>query len=65
MFTNLDEELKENFDTPATNNQIEGGVNMRLREMLRNHGGLSVERRIKMAYWWCYIHSPEPLFCLR
>ena len=29
--------------------------------MLRNHRGLSIERRIKAVYWWCYMHSPEPL----
>ena len=51
------------FDAPSTNNRIEGGINSRLREMLRNHRGLSIERRIKAVYWWCYMHSPEPL-CL-
>ena len=40
---------------------IEGGVNARLRAMLRNHRGLNIERRIKAAFWWCYMHSPEPL----
>ena len=61
LFTYLDEELRADFDTPATNNRIEGGVNSRLREMLRNHRGLSIDRRIKAVYWWCYMHSPEPL----
>ena len=46
---------------PATNNLIEGGVNAQLRAMLRNHRGLSVERRIKAVFWWCYMHSPKPL----
>lgn len=61
LFTYLDEEMKKDFDAPSTNNRIEGGINSRLREMLRNHRGLSVERRIKAVYWWCYMHSPEPL----
>ena len=61
LFTYLEEELKDDFDAPATNNRIEGGINSRLREMLRNHRGLSIERRIKAVYWWCYMHSPEPL----
>ena len=61
MFTYLDDELKNEFKTPSTNNRIEGGINSRLREMLRNHRGLSIERRIKAVYWWCYMHSPEPL----
>ena len=61
LFTYLDKELRDKFNTPSTNNRIEGSVNSRLREMLRNHRGLSVERRIKAVYWWCYMHSPEPL----
>ena len=61
IFTYLDEELNAEFSAPATNNRIEGGINSRLREMLRNHRGLSIERRIKTVYWWCYMHSPEPL----
>lgn len=61
LFTYLDEELKKDFSTPSTNNRVEGGINSRLREMLRNHRGLSIERRIKAVYWWCYMHSPEPL----
>lgn len=62
MFTYLDEELREEIEKiPSTNNQIEGGVNSRLREMLRTHRGLSIERRIKAVFWWCYMHSPKPL----
>ena len=44
LFTYLDKELRDKFNTPSTNNRIEGSVNSRLREMLRNHRGLSVER---------------------
>lgn len=62
MFTYLDESLrKEISEIPATNNRIEGGINSRLRAMLRYHRGLSIERRIKAVFWWCYMHSPEPL----
>lgn len=62
MFTYLDDDLLSEIDKiPSTNNQIEGGVNSRLREMLRSHRGLSIERRIKAVFWWCYMHSPEPL----
>lgn len=61
MFVYLDEELRSEFVTPATNSRIEGGINAQLRTMLRNHRGLSIERRIKAVYWWCYMHSPEPL----
>jgi len=61
LFTYLDETLANEFNTPSTNNRIEGGINAQLRSMLRNHRGLSIERRIKAVYWWCYMHSPEPL----
>ena len=62
MFTYLDEELRTQIDNiPSTNNLIEGGINARLRAMLREHRGLSIERRIKAVFWWCYMHSPNPL----
>lgn len=62
MFTYLDQALLSKIDDiPSTNNQIEGGINSRLRAMLREHRGLSVERRIKAVFWWCYMHSPKPL----
>ena len=61
LFTYLDEELRAEFKIPSTNNRIEGGVNACLREMLHNHRGLSVERRIKAVFWWSYMHSPKPL----
>lgn len=48
LFTYLDEELKNDFPAPSTNNQIEGGINSRLQEMVRNHRGLSIERRINV-----------------
>lgn len=62
LFTYLDDELRQKIGRlPSTNNQIEGGINSRLRAMLRDHRGLSVERRIKAVFWWCYMHSPRPL----
>ncbi len=62
LFTYLDESLREEIDNiPSTTNRIEGGVNSQLRSMLREHRGLSIERRIKAVFWWCYMHSPEPL----
>lgn len=61
LFTYLNEELSTDTVLPSTNNRIEGGVNSRLRAMLRDHRGLCVERRIKAVFWWCYTHSPKPL----
>ena len=59
LFTYLDASLT--CTCPATNNRIEGGINAQLRTMLRNHRGMSIERRIKAVFWWCYMHSPNPL----
>lgn len=55
LFTYMEKELATDFSVPSTNNRIEGGVNARLREMLRNHRGLSIERRIKAVFRWCYM----------
>lgn len=46
---------------PATNSRIEGGINAQLRALLRDYRGLSIERRIKAGFLWCYIHSLHPL----
>ena len=45
LFTYLDASLT--CTCPATNNRIEGGINAQLRTMLRNHRGMSIERRIR------------------
>ena len=60
LFTYLDMELTTEGPMPATNNRIEGGVNTQLRDMLRNHRGMSLIRRIKAVYWWCYLHTECP-----
>lgn len=49
----------------STSNMIEGGVNARLREMVRSHRGLSRTRRIKAIFWWCYMHTDSPLAAAR
>lgn len=54
MFTFLDHE-----DAPATNNRIES-ANGRIRQMLRDHRGLSKQRRIKAICWWCHQHGEHP-----
>ena len=61
LFTYLDPRLDHLAPLPATNNRIEGGTNAQLRAMLRDHRGLSIERRLKAIFWWCYMHSPSPL----
>lgn len=58
LFTYLDEWLTLDGPMPKTNNRIEGGVNAPLRQMLREHRGMSLVRRIKAIYWWwCYMHT--------
>ena len=57
LFTFLDEWLTLDGPMPRTNNRIEGGVNAPLRQMLREHRGMSLMRRIKAIFWWCYMHT--------
>lgn len=45
---------------PATNNAVES-LNGQLRHLLREHRGLSLERRVKAICWWCYMHTECPL----
>lgn len=61
LFTYLDPWLTLSGPLPSTNNQIEGDINSQLREMLRLHRGLSLTRRIKAIFWWCYLHTECPL----
>lgn len=61
LFTYADPELVGRLGPlPATNNAVES-TNGQLRAMLREHRGLSLERRIKAIYWWCYMHTESPL----
>ena len=61
LFTFLEPELTADGPLPSTNNKIEGGVNAQLRDMLRRHRGLSLMRRAKAVFWWCYMHTEHPL----
>ena len=61
LFTYLDDLLTIGGPLPSTNNRIEGGVNAPIRQMLREHRGLSTLRRVKAVFWWCYMHTECPL----
>jgi hypothetical protein len=61
LFTYLNPELAAQGLLPSTNNKIEGGVNAPLRQILRDHRGMSLVRRIKAVFWWCYMHTERPL----
>lgn len=60
LFTCLDPALTAEGPLPRTNNAIEGGVNAQLRDMLRNHRRMSLVRRVKAVFWWCYLHTESP-----
>ena len=57
LFTYLDPTWTHQM--PAMTNQIES-TNARLRQMLRDHRGMGLTRRMKAVFWWCYTHSPHP-----
>lgn len=61
LFNYLNPIVVADINFPSTNNQIEGGVNAALRDMLRNHRGLSITKRIKAVFWWCYINTENPM----
>ncbi len=60
LFTYTDPTLTTAGPIPRTNNPIEGGVNSQLRELLRRHRGLTLLKRTKAVFWWCYTHSEAP-----
>lgn len=40
---------------PRTTNYMEGGINSRLRDLMRLHRGLTIERQIRLVDW--YLHT--------
>mgnify|MGYP004584388147 CR=1 FL=1 len=59
MFTFCDPAWQ--MPVPAMNNQIEGAITSSLRQMLRDHRGMGLTRRIKAIFWWCYMHTENLL----
>ena len=60
LFTYLDPALTAEGPLPRTNNAIEGGADAQLRDMLGNHRGMSLMRRVKAVFWWCRLHTGTP-----
>ena len=64
LFTFLDPDLYDDGEIigslPATNNQIEGGINSPLRELLHRHRGMRIDHCIRTISWWCYMHTEMP-----
>lgn len=62
LFTFLDPELtREHGPLAATTNQIEGGVNAQIRELLRRHRGLSQHHMQRAIEWLLYYKSESPI----
>lgn len=45
---------------PGLNNHAES-INSQLRNLLRCHRGLTLEKRIKTIFWWCYTHQKHAI----
>ena len=60
LFTYLDEGLNEDGPVPSTSNRIEN-LNGRVRRVLMDHRGMNIEHRIKAVFWFCYMHSEQPM----
>lgn len=60
LFTFVEMGLEHGGAWPSTNNAVES-VNARLRDMLRHHRGLPLLHRVKAVFWWCYMHTENPL----
>jgi len=43
---------------PRTTNHVEGGINSRLRDLMKLHRGLPIERQIRLVDW--YLHTRKP-----
>lgn len=60
LFTYPDDGLVVDGAILSTSNRIES-LNGRIRRMLGFHHGMSVERRMKAVFWFCYISSEAPV----
>ncbi|MBE1877501.1 IS1249 family transposase [Myceligenerans pegani] len=59
LFTYLEPRF-EGLDISSTTNQIEGGINSVLRDLLKRHRGMTPEHQKRAVEWWCYLHSENP-----
>jgi transposase-like protein len=48
-------------DIPNTTNFIEGGINARVKELVRCHRGLNIEKRKRICEWYLLSRSAENL----
>ncbi|GAB2904901.1 IS1249 family transposase [Neomicrococcus lactis] len=59
LFTYLKDEHRSR-NASSTTNRIEGGINAQLRNLLRNHRGLTPEHAKRAVEWFLYKHSQNP-----
>ncbi|WP_165056834.1 MULTISPECIES: IS1249 family transposase [unclassified Adlercreutzia] len=64
LFTYLDEDVVAEGAVPSTSNRIEN-LNGRIRRMLSLHRGMSIDRRVKAVFWFCYMESEAPVSAAR
>lgn len=67
LFVYLKPEL-EGLKIASTTNQIEGGINASLRELLRRHRGMPPEHQRRAIEWWLTTHAiaaPQPASLIR
>lgn len=57
LFTFLDPAL-DGLEIASTTNQIEGGINSPMRDLLKRHRGLSEHHQKRALEWWLYTHAP-------
>lgn len=59
LFTFLDPAL-DGIPIASTTNQIEGGINSPMRDLLKRHRGLSERHQKRALEWWLYTRCPTP-----
>lgn len=67
LFTYLDP-ANQGLGIASTTNQIEGGINAQLRDMLRRHRGMTPEHQRRAVEWWLHAHAvaaPDPASLIR
>jgi len=63
LFTYLDPSHRA-LGIASTTNQIEGGINAQIRDMLRRHRGMTPAHQRRAVEWWLHDHAiaaPEPV----
>ncbi|KAA1415003.1 IS1249 family transposase [Nocardioides humilatus] len=67
LFAYLDPSVR-GLHIASTTNQIEGGINAQLRDMLRRHRGMTTAHQRRAVEWWLHAHAiaaPEPASLIR